>query len=81
MYYHRNGMPHHRFAVSVSKRIAKAVQRNYMKRRMKEIFRLHSQLVEKNFDLWVVMKKGFDRTQALEIENILINALIEINYQ
>ena len=74
-------MPHHRFAVSVSKRIAGAVQRNYMKRRLREIFRLHNQLVEKNHDLWVVMKKEFDRTQAHEIENVLINALIEINYQ
>lgn len=74
-------MSHHRFAVSVSKKVARAVGRNYMKRRMRENFRLHNHLVEKKHDLWVVIKEGFGRGRSSEIEEIFINALIEINYR
>ena len=52
-----------------------------MKRRMRENFRLHNHLVEKKHDLWVVIKEGFGRGRSSEIEEIFINALIEINYR
>jgi ribonuclease P protein component len=74
-------MSHHRFAVSVSKKVARAVGRNYMKRRMRENFRLHNRLLEQKHDLWVVIKERFDHSRSLEIEKIFVNALIEINYR
>lgn len=80
-YFLQNDYPYHRFAVSVNRKVGNAVQRNYFKRVMKECFRLNRQLVEaeKNYDLWIIAKKRFDKTNAREIRELFIHSLKKIN--
>jgi ribonuclease P protein component len=79
LYYVRNEFPYHRFAISVNRKIGKAVERNYIKRKMKELFRLKQNMVKNKFDFWVVMKKRFDNTHSDEIERLFTGALMKIS--
>ncbi len=81
LYFLRNDFPYHRFAISVNKKIDNAVHRNYIKRRMKELFRLNQHLVTSRHDLWIVVKKKFDQSNMPEIERLFVDALIRIEYQ
>lgn len=81
LYFLNNDFPYHRFAISVNKKIDNAVQRNYIKRRMKELFRLNQHLVTSQHDFWIVVKKKFDQSNMSEIERLFVDALIRIEYQ
>lgn len=78
MYVLKNGRPYHRFAVSVNAKIGNSVQRNYIKRRMKEIFRLHQDTLAGGFDLWTSIKRPFDRSNAAQVEEIFCAVLKQI---
>ena len=81
LHYLKNGYPYHRFAVSVNKKIGNSVQRNFIKRKMKELFRTNQSLVEEKHDFWISTKKRFDSANVQEIENIFVDSLIKINYR
>jgi ribonuclease P protein component len=81
LYFSKNELPYHRFAISVSKKIDKAVQRNYIKRVMRESFRKNRHLVEPGHDLWIVMKKKFSQENRSRVVRLFLNALIEIHYR
>ncbi len=78
MYFLKNGRPASRFAVSVNRKIGNSVERNYIKRKMKEWFRLNGSRLQPPCDLWVSMKKGFDRGRAAEVEGLFLDALARI---
>lgn len=78
MYFLRNGRPASRFAVSVNRKIGNSVRRNYIKRRMKEWFRLNGSLLQPPHDLWVSVKKPFDRGSAAQVEELFLDALARI---
>jgi ribonuclease P protein component len=66
----------------VNRKIGNAVQRNYIKRMMKEWFRLNRHLVDadnvnlgKAYDIWIMIKYPFDRTNAQEIEQLFLYSL------
>ena len=80
LYFLKNEYPFHRFAVSVNKKIGKAVLRNYQKRKVKELFRLNQHRVEKKIDFWIVVKKRFTRENAREIEDLFVRSLEKINH-
>ena len=75
MYFLKNGRPASRFAISVNGKIGNSVQRNYIKRKMKEWFRLNGFLLEPPHDVWVSIKKRFDRGNAAEVEGLFLDAL------
>ncbi|MBN2344920.1 MAG: ribonuclease P protein component [Candidatus Aminicenantes bacterium] len=77
----RSGRPHSRFAVSVNRKIGGAVQRNYIKRKMKEWFRLNKSLIEQPHDLWISVKKPFGREHAARVERLFLDALVRIRYR
>mgnify|MGYP001052759771 CR=1 FL=1 len=81
LYYLRSSRPYHRFAVSVNRRVGSAVQRNYTKRVMKELFRNHGELLEVPHDLWVIIKKRFGREERDKVERLYVDGLIGINYR
>ena len=81
MYFLKNGRPASRFAISVNGKIGNSVQRNYIKRKMKEWFRLNGFLLEPPHDVWVSIKKRFDRGNAAEVEGLFLDALLKVRYR
>lgn len=56
LYYHPNKLKKNRFGFSISKKIGKAVVRNKLRRRLKEIIRLNSNLKE-GYDLIFIARR------------------------
>jgi ribonuclease P protein component len=81
LYFLKNNRPDSRFAVSVNRKIGNSVQRNFIKRKMKEWFRLNRVLLAERFDLWVSIKKRFTRRDAALIEALFLDALVKIQYK
>lgn len=48
---------------------------------MKEWFRLNRFLLDDSYDLWISMKKRFDRSDAAQAESLFLDALIKIKYK
>jgi ribonuclease P protein component len=46
---------------------------------MKEWFRINQHRLSGNWDLWVIMKKPFDRQNAAEVEELFLENLNRIN--
>ncbi|MFQ6069653.1 MAG: ribonuclease P protein component [Candidatus Aminicenantales bacterium] len=53
-----NNLCFSRMAVIVSKKIGKAVIRNKLKRRIRELFRRNKHLFQENIDILIVVKNG-----------------------
>lgn len=81
LYFLKNSRPSSRFAISVNRKIGNSVQRNFIKRKMKEWFRLNRHLLGDPYDLWVSMKKRFDRGSASQVESLFLDALVKIKYR
>ena len=48
---------------------------------MKEWFRLNRFLLEDSYDLWISVKKKFDRGSAGQVESLFLDALVKIAYK
>jgi len=48
---------------------------------MKEWFRLNRHLLSDPYDLWISMKKRFDRGSAARVESLFLDALVKIKYR
>ncbi|MEN8153130.1 MAG: ribonuclease P protein component [Acidobacteriota bacterium] len=77
-YYIKNDLPYHRFAVSVNRKIGNAVERNYIKRKMRELYRLNKEGPGINYDMWVLIKKKFTKENSVEIEKLFNESLDEL---
>ena len=47
-----------RMGMTVSRKIGKAVQRNFLKRRLREFFRLYKSMLPRSTDMVIIAKKG-----------------------
>jgi ribonuclease P protein component len=81
LYFVKNNRPASRFAISVNRKIGNSVRRNFIKRKMKEWFRLNSFLLGRPHDVWVSMKRSFGRGKSAEVEGLFLDALIKIQYR
>jgi ribonuclease P protein component len=54
---HKNGLPHPRLGLSVSKKLGNAVRRNRWKRVLREAFRLHQAELPAGIDIVVVPRQ------------------------
>jgi ribonuclease P protein component len=89
LYYLLNNLPYSRIGVIINRKISKlAVERNYMKRIIKLVFRnffLKEKENKKNFkklkeyDIVIVGKKRFLKKDFLKIENELISLFRKVN--
>jgi len=66
---------HFRFALSIGKKYGIAVERNKMKRRMREIIRKNINLLNNNMDYVFVIKPSSSELDFLDIEKNIIYLL------
>ena len=68
IYCRRNRLGVHRLGITVSTKLGKAVHRNKIRRRLKEIFRLNSHRLENGWDIVVVAKQMSRGSDYHELE-------------
>lgn len=66
-----NNLQWSRLGLSVSKEIGKAVERNYIKRRLREYFRLHKAHLPESCDILLTSKTGANKLTYTDICNEL----------
>jgi ribonuclease P protein component len=71
----RNGLEHSRFGFVVNRRLGNAVQRNTIKRRMREVTRLRVPVVESGFDLVFIARKPIRQADYWKVEKVLVGLL------
>ncbi len=78
LYYKKNHeFPNFRFALSVPKKFGNAVQRNQMKRRIREIVKVQS--FQNDYDFFVVVKPKANELEFGEIKNLLEKLFVKAN--
>jgi ribonuclease P protein component len=75
----RNELDHSRFGFVVSKRLGKAVRRNKIKRRMREVTRLRIPKIKSGFDLVFIARRPMSEACYSEIEHTLEHLLRKAN--
>jgi len=65
----RNELDYNRFGFVVSKRLGKAVQRNRLKRRMREATRLRMNQIKPGYDLVVIARTRINQASYQEISD------------
>lgn len=68
VYAAKNGLPHNRLGLAISKKVGNAVVRNRWKRRIREAFRLNQSELPQGYD-WVVLGKRGQEPTHTEIVN------------
>jgi ribonuclease P protein component len=73
--YRKNGLDVSRVGFSVSKKYGNAVERNKIKRRLKEIYRHRIGQIKSGYDLIFVVRVGAKGASFKRLENQLVNLL------
>ena len=73
----RNELDYSRFGFVVNKRLGKAVRRNWIKRRMREVIRLQTAQIKPGFDVVFIARQPIQRASYSEIEQLLEQLLKE----
>ncbi|NLI31587.1 MAG: ribonuclease P protein component [Deltaproteobacteria bacterium] len=74
-----NGLAYHRLGIVVQKRYWQAVERNLIKRRLREWFRLNkSQIPPPGKDIVAIARPGTERLSSTDIARELREALLNI---
>lgn len=71
----RNELDHSRFGFVVSKRLGQAVQRNKIKRRMREATRLRLEKIKPGFDVVLIARQPMNQANYADIEQSLEHLL------
>ena len=76
LYMLENGLPHHRLGITVSRKIGRAVVRNQIKRRLREIFRTNKQAIFPHCDLVVNAKRAAARAHNQQIREDILKGIL-----
>jgi ribonuclease P protein component len=76
-----NGLSFARLGITVSKKIGNAVQRNRVKRLIREFFRLHRNHFPKGFDIVIAAKRNAISVNYSDITEELSEALTRRNFR
>jgi ribonuclease P protein component len=75
VYFLANGLRHHRLGVTVSRKIGKAVKRNRLKRRLREIFRANRSGTGPGLDIVINVKRSAVEASFDKLESDFRDAL------
>ncbi len=76
LYILETGRPHHRLGITVSRKIGRAVVRNRIKRRLREIFRTNKQAIFPHCDLVVNAKRAAARAHNQQIQEDILKGIL-----
>ena len=76
LYMEENGLPQHRLGITVSRKIGRAVVRNRIKRRLREIFRTNKQAIFPHCDLVVNAKRAAARAHNQQIREDILKGIL-----
>lgn len=74
VYVKRTGRPGNRLGVTVSNKIGKAVVRNRVRRRLREIYRLHEGAFCRGLDLVIVARGKSVQAEYVQLEKAFLKA-------
>ncbi len=76
LYMLENGRPHHRLGITASRKIGRAVVRNRIKRRLREIFRTNKQAIFPHCDLVVNAKRAAAKAHNQQIQEDILKGIL-----
>ncbi len=76
LYMLENGRAHHRLGITASRKIGRAVVRNRIKRRLREIFRTNKQAIFPHCDLVVNAKRAAARAHNQQIQEDILKGIL-----
>ncbi len=79
IYCRKNRLGRNRFGYTVSKKLGKAVRRNRVRRRMREIVRLNSERMEQGFDLILVARTRAVEADYRRLEADILNCCVRLH--
>lgn len=75
VYCRRNGRDHSRLGITVSTKLGKAVRRNKVRRRLREIYRLHQEQLLPGWDIVVVARVRAAHSSYAALERSFLSSL------
>ena len=73
VYIRRNGTPENRLGITVSTKLGGAVQRNRIRRRLKEVYRLNEELLRTGYDIVVIARMRGRYAGFKELESSVLS--------
>lgn len=74
-FYKNNQTPHFRLGFSINKKVGIAVERNRLRRILKEIFRKHKDEIKSHYDFVLVVRKGAAGLDYFLLEKSVLHIL------
>ncbi|MCL2078301.1 MAG: ribonuclease P protein component [Oscillospiraceae bacterium] len=78
VYARRNGGAENRLGITVSKKLGGAVQRNRIRRRLKEIYRLNEHLLRAGYDIIIVARMSSHNALYSELNNSILSLFAKL---
>ena len=79
LYSRRNGSPENRLGLTVGTKVGKAVRRNLVRRRLREIYRLHETELRRGFDMVIVARARSVGATYRELERDFLSACARLS--
>ncbi len=76
--YVKNNLPYSRIGIVVSKKVGRAVVRNKIKRRLREIVRLNKEMIPEGLDIVIIAKTRARDTDFWGLKEDLLKGFLEI---
>jgi len=73
VYCKRNGKPENRLGIAVSKKLGGAVERNRMRRRLKEVYRLNENKLSSGYDIVLIARARSMFSRFCELESSILS--------
>jgi len=74
----RNNEPENRLGITVSTKLGGAVQRNRIRRRLKEVYRLNEQALRKGYNIVLVARSGSRYAGWSELESSVLSLFVKL---